>query len=157
MVVSDGAPVYAVGRGITPAAFPKYLTLSEAFAGVGASDVVFNLDLIQPGEVVLVCEGVLSALSAPNGVATLGKVLSDRQAWLIARANPGAVVLLRESGVAPVLVEDNAAKLRRLGLCVFHAPLLRGDPNDDPGQIPEVLELAEESSLRTRISARLAM
>lgn len=155
LVVRGGVPVYAVGRGVTPEAFPKYLTLSEAFAGRGASDVVFNLDLIKPGEIVLVCEGVLSALSAPNGIATLGKSLSDSQAWQIAQADPGAVVLLREEGVPALHVEDNAAKLRAHGVLVFHAPLLRGDPNDDPDQIPEVLELAEATGLRSRLRAKL--
>jgi hypothetical protein len=157
LVVEDGRPVFAVGRSLRKEQVPKYLCMMPRdTGGVGASDVVFNLDLVRPGGMCIICEGVLSALSAGEGaVATLGNRISDVQAIKITKASPSIVILLREEGVSPVLTQENAAKLHMRGLTVLTADLVNGDPNDDPDQMEQVKESAVPVTRFGVLKARL--
>lgn len=155
LVFEAGEPVYSIGRAIRPDVLPKYLYPPDSLWGRGKADVVFNLDLWDEGDTLIVCEGFISALSAGHGaIATGGQGMSDTQAAKIAAARPGEVILLREQDVAEARIVDAAHRLSRRGVETYVAPLIHGDPNDDPSQMPEVLAGARPVTLRDRLRAR---
>lgn len=160
LVYENGSLVYAVARAIDDKSIPKYLVPHPNETGdINSSDVVFNLDLWPRHSVIIVHEGVLSALSGERGsVATLGKGMSSVQISKIALNEPEAVLVLREPGVDPVLSESYAYQFAAKGCFALTAPLVNGDFNDDPTQFDEVVKGAHEvtrfSFLRTRLAGR---
>jgi hypothetical protein len=137
--VSTLQPQYAVGRSLRGEK-PKYLYPSAASCGCGKGDVVFNLHRFPRGHNrLIIVEGAISALSAPDCIATLGNSLSDNQAYAILEHEPKAVYYTYESNIHPYHAIRQAAKLSSRGQLTYLAPLLRGDFNDDPTQLDEVL------------------
>lgn len=136
----DAVPKFAVGRAVRPEVKPKYLSM----AGGQASNVVFNLDLVPKGGRALVNEGCLSAISSgPGGVAVFGNTLSWTQAGKIAMRCSKAVLIV-EQGITDLTAHENA---HRLAVCGCEDVLIarlatEDDPNDDPGQMPDVLARA---------------
>lgn len=63
----------------------------------GKSDVLWGLDLIQEGEDVVICEGILSAATVVQtgvcAVAIMGKRLSRRQRDLLIEKKPGRIII----------------------------------------------------------------
>lgn len=157
LVHEEGVPVYAVARAVRQEVQPKYLTSPPGMCGGRSStDVVAYLDMVQPGAVVPVLEGMLSAISTgENAVAVLGNVVSETQAGKLAQKDPAATVLLREPGISDWHLQQSAQVLRRKGHFVLTADLINGDPNDDSEQLPEVFEAAKPATRRTLLEARV--
>lgn len=158
LVFESGVPVFAVGRAIRPEVQPKYLyPNANDCGGRGASHVLYNLDLIPDGSIIPVAEGYISAISAgPNCTAMLGNTLSEIQAAKLRAKNPSAVIILREEGIDPAHSEASAMKLWAKGTPAFVADLVNGDPNDNPEQMPGVLNAARETNEFSYLSAKLA-
>jgi hypothetical protein len=157
LVHENGVPVYAMARAIRDEVKPKYLTSPPSMCGGRSStDVVAYLDLVEPGSVVPVLEGALSAISTgPNAVAVLGNIVSEVQAGKILQKEPVATVLLREQGISDLHLQESAEVLRRKGHFVLTADLINGDPNEDSDQLPEVFNSAKESTRKSLLEAKI--
>lgn len=157
LTIENDVPVFAVGRSVDGRE-PKYLALSSMVIGenFGSSDFVFNLDLIEQGEAIIVHEGVLSALSGgPGSVATFGKGISEVQMHKIARKKPEVVILLVEDGVPEHRLHAVGRELNSMGVFTLVAPLIDGDANDNPEQMPEVIGKAVPVSRLSHLRARI--
>lgn len=156
LTVENDVPVFAVARALGNYN-PKYLSMHpDKTGGVGSSDVVFNLDLCDEGDFITIHEGVLSALSGPEGsVATFGKGISAVQVSKIKQVNPEGVLLLQEPGVSSLLTESHAYQFYAKGIYTIVASLINGDMNDDDTQFDAVMENAREVDKMSLIRARL--
>lgn len=155
LTVADGEPVFVQGRAVY-GEIPKYISSTpEKTGGLPPGKCVFNLDLILPGDDVIICEGVLSALCCNHGVAVFGKRVTDEQAAEIKRARPGRVYLLREQGVKCSEHTDSLRVLYNARLDIYSAELINGDPNDDPSQMPFVLAGAKQFQPEDILRAKL--
>lgn len=63
------------GRGISPDVHPKFLTWGKC------SEYLYNFESVS--DWCVVTEGIMSALSTPNGIAMMGKSLSETQKKLV--------------------------------------------------------------------------
>lgn len=95
-VFGDGRTDMFVSRYIRPiptdanghSAFPKYLNPP----GAQKARIVFNLHRVPEGSPVIICEGVLSAISAGrNAVAIYGKSISQTQLSMILSKSPSRI------------------------------------------------------------------
>lgn len=134
--------IYWTGRAITEDMQPKYK--NTTLAHIGSGDCVFNLDVVPKGHPVILCEGPISALSAGIGaVALLGHKVHMPQAEQICMFEPQDITYLVEDGIKEEYAREQLRKFLKFGYPLrnlYYAKLLNGDPNDDPGQMPEVLK-----------------
>jgi len=159
LIYENRVPVFAVARAIRPGVTPKYLYPPQhECGGRGAAFVVYNLDLVPPGSVMPLAEGVLSAISAgPTATAMLGSTLSEVQASKIRATNPAAVFLLREQNIDPSHAEWSARRLWSKDIPAFIADLVDGDTNDNPDQLPDVIDAAREANDLTLLKSKLGL
>jgi hypothetical protein len=151
-VREDGKPVYVSARAYD-GRMPKYL-YPLAVGECKASSYVFNLDM-HAGQPLVVCEGVISALSCPCGVAVFGKIISETQAYKIAQASPTFVIVLREQEVTDEELVLNLERLLSHGVACGWADLIDGDANDNPGQLEAVFASATVADEQALFELRL--
>jgi len=123
--------VYWQSRAIYPIK-PKTRNPSKAVSGFGKSDVLFNYadeEGVKPRRYVLLVEGVFDAL-AVDGLAMLGKILSDAQAILISQLLPKKVYQILDADAGPETRNHNRQVLRRHlpFVPIFDVKLPDGDP-----------------------------
>jgi hypothetical protein len=130
-VYRDGKLVYYQARAIEGE--PKYLNPPLSHNCLGKSEVVGYLDLVKPGDPIAITEGLFSAIGATEitgyqGVAVLGKTVSDSQLMQIVTKEPGKCLLMLDSDVPSSSVRAEARKLRAWGLDVD----IHWSPDGDP-------------------------
>jgi hypothetical protein len=129
-------PVFAQGRAVRDSIQPKYLGTGTGFSPEGASSSVWNINSIKEREPVLVCEGIISAFRAHGltglpSVALFGKVLSPKQASLIACRRPACLIFVREPEVTDREIDRARSRAEAVGL-QFISTEPGPDPDNDP-------------------------
>lgn len=125
-IIEQQKIVYYQARSVD-GGLPKYL--NPKIFGYGKSDFVFNLDKIQFGDSIIICEGIFSAIAAgEKAIALLGKELSEIQKAKILKKRPERITILLDPGedLSALKIAD---KLRGRTE-VFIAKLHSGDPQE---------------------------
>ena len=123
-----GEVVYFVARQIYDSPKPYDNPNKGEFGGIGADDVVFNIDGARKLGCAIVCEGVFDAIRAgEDGIALLGTDISEVQINKLLEI-PDVCILLDEDAKLKAL--KMAKRFKEIGKIVKVAFLPNGDPAD---------------------------
>jgi hypothetical protein len=150
---AEGIVTYWVARTIRPDGEPKYLNP----AGKSRRFHVFNLaQVAQQREQVIITEGVFSAMAAgPTGIATYGKMVSNRQLQDLSSLRFKRYYVALDGGEA-IEAMHVADWLTSRGNDVYVVNLPPGkDPDDVRNQFGQYLDAAEPLTLLSRIASLL--
>ena len=130
-------PVYFVARDVTGKATVRYqYPRKEVVFGTAQTDVLYGLETCKDQLRIVLCEGVLSAISTNTAtkvpaVASLGSEVSNQQARLLSTAGVKTVVYFAEFDQPSEKILKNCSTLQKQGLEVLvsiHKD--KRDPND---------------------------
>ena len=111
-----GKVIYYAARDIWGRDRASWRFPPRAQGWVGSKSVLYQLDQIQAGGVLVIVEGILDALICPCAVATQGKNVSQAQESLIVARKPRVVLVLQDSDVSQAQQSSLAERFRRQGL-----------------------------------------
>ena len=135
-------PSYFVGRGIFSSVKPRYMNPASGVFPAGKSRVLWGCHrFTQPQEHITLCEGIFSAIWFPDGLALLGKIISEHQINLLAQLCRSTITLVLDGDTRHEAAEAAWRIARRTHLRIERVVLpVNCDPDDLRGNLPKQRE-----------------